>query len=142
MHKIKFRGKRLDNDQFIYGSLIVDGVSGKHYIALSVDESERIGEEGCLKIVSCEVDPETVGQYIGLKSNDVDIYVGSIIDQTNNRFVVENCPGGYDLGVYYKNRLCCGRQGTYTISALDTSSVYCQVVGNVHDNPELLELTR
>lgn len=137
MHEIKFHGKRLDNGEWVVGSLIIDEITGKYYIPLSVDESEKIGEEGCLKIVSCEVNPETVGQYTGIKAKDVEIYSGSIIDQFDSRFVVVASPGGFHLDVYRKNHLCCGKQGEYVLSALSTG--YCEVVGNVHDNPEIVE---
>lgn len=54
--EIKFRGKRLDNGEWVYGDLLhlVDGV----YI--SNDNGNNMAQ----------VDPDTVGQYTGLKDKN------------------------------------------------------------------------
>lgn len=135
MNGIKFSGKRLDNGEWVYGDLLQDCGGSDMFIASRYHVSGNF-----VQAFFDAVDPETIGQYIGLKAKNVEIYVGSIIDQFNNRFVVESCPGGYQLGVYYNKRLCCGRQGTYNIAALATD--YCETIGNIHDNPELLSIDR
>jgi len=57
--EIKFRGRRIDNGKFITGYYTV--ISGTHYI------SEQ--PEGQMYF-DHEVDPETVGQYTGLKDKN------------------------------------------------------------------------
>lgn len=83
---IKFRGKRLDNGEWLYGSLIVwvdsctiyaDAPSPKRYF---ITENDR----GCLNTISGqyakEVIPETVGQYTGtIDIDDKEIYEGDIV---------------------------------------------------------------
>ncbi|WP_339193157.1 YopX family protein [Paenibacillus sp. FSL W8-1287] len=64
MREYKFRGKRLDNGDLVFGDLRL--VEGKSYI-LDYD----IGDDGISQMqkifnIHHEVDPETVGQYTGL----------------------------------------------------------------------------
>jgi uncharacterized phage protein (TIGR01671 family) len=83
MRDILFRGKRIDNGEWVNGYYILCGMSGKAYIFpldSCADESERVGEEGCLRLVTWEVDPETVNQYTKLKSkNNTKIFEGDSV---------------------------------------------------------------
>ena len=147
--EILFRGKRTDNGEWVEGSLLIDYISGQYFIHTngnSVNESNKIGEEGCLKFLAFEIDPETVCQYTGLTDkNGRKIFEGDIVKFKH---------GGefHDRGVWYRN---------YVIEYVNTFHTYglrfrnqsihfackksiismhdVEVIGNIFDNPELLK---
>ena len=68
-----FRGKRIDNGKWVIRNCIDDGVTGQvfiHTVGNSVNESDKVGEEGCLQFVAFEVAPATICQCTGLKDKN------------------------------------------------------------------------
>ncbi len=139
MREIEFRGKRKDNGEWVYGYLIVDEMSDKYYIfskGNSCNETDRIGEEGLLHILTFEVIPETLGQYTGLKDkNGKKIFEDDVLDITR--------PCVYEQGVVIFKNGCFFIKSKETLLALyqcEINNYKLKVIGNIYDNPELLEV--
>ena len=134
MREILFRGKRLDNGEWVYG----------YYVHIGPVSCQRayIIPEYTSAIYVKEVDPSTVDQYTGLKDkNDKQIFEGDIVstDIARPYLIVEfrdgcfmfNCnDGGKD---YYDIMLP-------ILEDAQTEYKYGEIIGNIHDNPELLEV--
>jgi uncharacterized phage protein (TIGR01671 family) len=113
----------------VYGHLIYCGITGKTYIFpkdSDANESEKIGQEGCLYIVTFEVIPETVGQFTGLKDrNGVEIFEGDVV-----RFVGRSC-----LVNFVQNdcafRIEVDNKGSIALRKARSNDL--QVIGNIHD---------
>lgn len=142
MREIKFRGKLLDNGEWIYGSLLVS-----HF---KDDKKERyfITQFSGNYTFEHEVDPATVGQYTGLRDkNGRDIWEGDIFKEDGSGIVrsVFRVPGGL---AFEDNPVSFGydhRAPVYPYSSIaEMQSVSwlsqcCEVIGNIHDDPELLK---
>ena len=146
MREILFRGKRLDNGEWVQGrnilTLILDQSEELEvYIAQSgAGYSADIDEAGNLLLTKGElykVDPETVGQYTGLKDkNGTKIFEGDIV----KRLFYFGLP--VLSVVTFKNGafgLEWNRGKVKEFSAF-TSICNCtyEVIGNIYDNAELL----
>ena len=138
-----YRAKRTDNGEWIVGNRIDDGVTGQvfiHAAGNTVNESDKVGEDGCLRFVAFEVDPSTICQCTGLKGKngkliwENDIMVAHLDDS----FPEDTT---YARAVWNNNGFCTKEQGSEDISPLDKfDQEYFEVCGNIFDNPELLEV--
>lgn len=123
MREIKFRGKRLDNGEWVYGyyspvKLPIFGTMG-HFI----------NEDGYQAI---EINPDTVGQYTGLKDrNGKEIYEGDIVS------IITDCAAFLYKIVFDKGCFCMADKEGDIWDVITEEGI--EVIGNIHDNPELLE---
>ena len=130
----KFRGKCTQSKKWVTGFYYYCKTDRKHFI-LSLSTNLIAGKERQEEII---VDPETVGQYTGVKDkNGREIYEGDVVlyldfgiryhdEEFINKGVVERS----DWGFAFSNR------ETIKMEDMDLSEI--EVIGNIHDNPELL----
>lgn len=125
-----FRGKRIDNGEWVIGNRIDDGVTGQvfiHAVGNSVNESDKVGEEGCLQFVAFEVAPSTICQCTGLKDK-------------NGKLIWENDICKYQWNGKTKIDVIKYDPPMFSYSGAMRWNLDCdEVIGNKFDNPELLE---
>lgn len=130
--EIKFRGKSIYSDKWCYGSL-----------SIYEDECDIAGYdvfgEGIYDWRDETVDPDTVGQYTGLKDkNGKEIYEGDIVKDIKTDKVGYIAFLRKEMGyviVWQESDTRLGhrnRGGGYDIDFT------LEIIGNIHDNPELL----
>lgn len=150
-------------DNFVYGSLVIG--DNKCYICTSVYawNGSYVNNSDATMF---EVDPETVGQYTGLTDkNGTKIFEGDIVKilDFQTGIIINEC-ATFGVGIspfidwdYFDSKI-------HTITGCDNNPHFCQndnfcslwelmcnynqeendcsvveVIGNIHDNPELLE---
>jgi len=142
MREIKFRGKAkmpiadLDAEHFehengwVTGNLIQN--NGRPWIVGNIVESDP---EYIVQDFWVRVHPESVGQFTGLKDmNGEGIYEGDIFEYGGRKYVVK-----FDkerAGFYpFAKGDGCGCCEDEVVRVLDD----CEIIGNIFENPELLE---
>lgn len=125
MREILFRGKRVDNGEWVYGSYVYQ--YGCHEILLESCE----GEFG---FDHYHVNPETVGQYIGLKDkNGVAIFEGDIVRIESKTFEMIGRVG-FEQGCFQLIDPECDMYECFWYQPEEMI-----VLGNIYENPELLK---
>lgn len=122
-----FRGKRTDNGEWIYGNYCYAELIDKSGYEDLIIEQPADGE-------TRRVIPETVGQYTGLKDkNSKMIFEGDIVIYERDEEV-----GQIE---YHENEAMFVVE--FDTWLTDFDHMYgkdLEVIGNIHDNPELLEV--
>lgn len=134
MRDILFSGKRTDNGEWVIGDSLIHSMYKKGDVCVGVVEG--------LGIYS--VIPETVSQYTGLNDkNGNKIFEGDVVKANYNEiFVVKY--GRYDVmccGCCYDSHDCVGfylEDKTGYIEREENVWSDVKIIGNIHDNPELL----
>lgn len=136
MREILFRGKRIDNGEWIEGYVYRISEDLNPFIMFK----NRHGE-------SHEVDPKTVGQFTGLYTvSEQKIWSGDIARFYEKLYTVQrecDTPGGYwaETG-YILKHIGWSDYVPFTDTIDDYYNEICiEIVGNIHDNPELLEVS-
>ena len=163
MREILFRGKRVDNGEWVYGYYVLrkrpyfkdKGVNVEHliYDNMEIEDNDYKQFVDTMPI-SYVVDPKTISQYTGLTDKyDKKIFEGDIINVTpdiTNRLMDVRWNDETlsweltDVGTpaFGINHIF----NTIDLAELEVESCYGErisfIVGNIYDNPELLKQTK
>ena len=125
MREIKFRGYNRKNKQWIYGFYLQN--RGAHFVCPDEFATGKSWDD-------YEVEPETVGQFTGLTDDDgADIYEGDIIRVTSRWF-----DGDCYIGVFNAQFAIFTADKNSLLGYFRGPAPHRKVIGNIHDNPELL----
>ena len=150
--EIIFRGKRIDNGEWVYS----------YFWHIKEHYNPKLSNRHCIKSIKngldYEVIPETVGQFTGLTDkNGVKIFEGDVIQWTFGKHyweaVVQSTPESQSVNLYTLETFhnCTKDMETeeYTYERSDSRGGFrndvtylsnkSEVIGNIHDNPELLK---
>lgn len=134
MREILFRGKRLDNGAWVTGDLVSGWKEFPPALRMHT---------GDLMVAVAEVDPATVGQYTGLKDkNGKRIFEGDLVRYYERQIGGEDWPViqpvGYEEGGFCVHRCFLNNWLRNAING-NIQLEGIEVIGNVHDKPELLK---
>ena len=131
MREILFRGKRADNGEWVESGNVFLGVKHKCIYIPNPDTDMRAKAYVCYEVI-----PATVGQYTGLTDKiGTKIFEGDIVKNIfnipNKHYVIK-----YDLllGAFIGED-----DSTMHFTTFDGDSELFEIIGNIHDNPELLK---
>lgn len=133
MRENLFRGKRTDNGEWVYGSFCMDALELKNGLC-GVDGFIRRYDADAGKMQMYEVDRETVGQFSGLTDkNGKKIFEGDVllVSDTDTAIVEYDETAAMFMTVFGY------AEGDFT--SLCNQYPDIKIIGNIHDNPELLE---
>lgn len=145
MREILFKGKRKDNGEWVYGAFvnardIIDDQQ-KSYIIWEAEYFTH-GEFACVE----EVFLETVGQYTGLcDKNGTKIFEGDIVRVVGNKNNHDWKFVNYSAQIVYLDGGFCAFDGTFDDYSMRRYGLHreefdLEVIGNIHDNKNLLEV--
>lgn len=149
--EILFRGKRVDNGEWVYGAFVPDALEMLKR-ARGLDGFIRRCNQESGEVEMFEVDRETVGQYTGLTDrNGVKIFEGDIV---NTHYASVSETDFVEQIMFHNGKFCSayklpggGKMWTNLPDGVphlpqDKTPYmeWCEVIGNIHGNPEMMEV--
>lgn len=124
MREIKFRGKRTDTGEWVFGDI-------QHVQRINTkEEAEQSGRrtKPAVRVANYDVDEETIGQFTGLyDKNGRAVFEGDLLIGYDHVVVVGWLDGGF-----------CDIKSDIIEPLMYLDVEDRNVIGNIHDNPELL----
>ena len=154
MREILFRGKLIDNGKWIFGSLREIWSSVGQEARFTICPAKRFANDGFTDLDEAEVIPETVGEYTGLDDMDGEaVFEGDLLryppkdkweEENYTAFEVfwhdNDCADhhiGWQFCRFHFYGCICGYQQVENFLPKYTKQMV--IIGNIHDNKELLE---
>lgn len=138
MREILFRGKRFYNGKWVYGIPVeTEAENGvKEFIISRAQWESDDNSIDFLETDVYEIDPDTIGAFTGLTDkNGVKIFEGDVLESQDTKKI--GLVAWIDRGAGFVCR--------YNTDFYDTNGLIgyrvkrAKIIGNIHDNPELLE---
>lgn len=130
MRDFLFRGKRIDNGEWVEGRAFAESIIPKGQMFYVNPKTNKIDDRDitCFRVI-----PESKGQFTGL--NDVNgqkIFEGDIVKISGDLKGVYVCIWEDNNFEYEFNT----KEMSFSIACVHSDDI--EVIGNIHDNPELL----
>ena len=143
MREYLFRGKRKDNGRWVFGGILPDADSVEIVAVESFpgcfNPCSGYGEPPSSELCDYLVDPKTVGQYSGQKDhNGTYIFEGDIVKVYPTYIGLPDKVGVVEYDEDHSSYRVKSEYQTDWLGSL--LSIRLEVVGNIYDNPEMLEL--
>ena len=126
-----FRGKRLDNGEWVQGCVALGKPFGSEISIATIIELDTLS-------FGVEIDPTSIGQYTGVKDKrGVLIFEGDVL-----RVMFDDCKF---VGAVRYGETCVSSCTFYVDTGNGVKLLHqhnknhIEIIGNIHDNPELLE---
>ncbi|MFK2379992.1 YopX family protein [Bacteroides fragilis] len=142
--EIKFRGKTVNGNKWVYGDLL--HIAGGYIIYHGSQKDCEIttGKHVSVELLHDEISvvvPETVGQFTGLfDENGKEIYEGDILG-ANGKIIgwVKGGVRGYCYDVVYINHPTGEKRWSLYGTVVEDFNNRIEVISNIHDNPDLIK---
>ena len=137
MRTIKFRGKRIDKDELVFGDLLtgMGYKKGKFYILPHLTHYPS----DCNSLDGYEVETDTVGQFTGLYDKDgKEIYEGDIIISEELKHTCHYVRYMESEAMFVAMIIGSPLDEYCGIRQSWIHKFSKKIIGNIHDNPELL----
>jgi len=141
--EIEFRGKRVDNGEWIYGVPITDKATNDAYIITSTAGASLKSEINNMCATGFRVISNTVGQYTGLTDkNGTRLFEGDIVKITDFHTTAiaavkyGSTKESTSWGWYFDDN---DGHAYFLMSKAFCEDYNGIIIGNIHDNPELLK---